>query len=112
LFDRTALEEAAENLTSNAIKYGHGRPIYVQLGSIESELCLRVDDRDLGISAKNRDRIFQQFERLMTGHSSTGFGLGLWVVRQLVEAMGGRIEIEGRRGKGSTGRVFTARFRC
>lgn len=107
LFDRTALEEVAENLISNAIKYGRGRPIDVQLRSSENTLCLSVADRGLGISAENKVRIFQQFERLMTGHSSTGFGLGLWVVRQLAEAMGGRIEIESRRGKGST---FTVRL--
>jgi two-component system, OmpR family, sensor kinase len=107
LFDRTALEEVAENLISNAIKYGRGQPISVQLVSSENELCLRVEDRGLGISAENKDRIFQQFERLMTGHSTTGFGLGLWVVGQLVEAMGGRIEIESPPSQGST---FTVRL--
>ena len=107
LFDRTALEEIAENLISNAIKYGRGQPISVQLVSGENELWLRVEDRGLGISVENQDRIFQQFERLMTGHSTTGFGLGLWVVGQLVAAMGGRIEIESRPGQGST---FTVRL--
>jgi two-component system OmpR family sensor kinase len=106
LFDRTALEEVAENLVSNAIKYGRGQPIHVQLSSDDSELCLRVEDHGLGISAENKDRIFVQFERLMTGGSSTGFGLGLWVVGQLVEAMGGRIEIDGRPGQGSTFTVW------
>jgi two-component system, OmpR family, sensor kinase len=102
LFDRTALEEVAENLISNAVKYGRGKPINVALVSTESELHLRVEDRGLGISAENRDRIFQQFERLMTSHATTGFGVGLWVVGQLVEAMAGKIEIESRPGEGST----------
>jgi two-component system, OmpR family, sensor kinase len=107
LFDRTALEEVAENLISNAIKYGRGQPIHVSLVLEESELRLRVGDHGLGISPENQDRIFQQFERLMTGHDNPGFGLGLWVVGQLVEAMGGKIEIESRPGEGST---FTVRL--
>jgi two-component system OmpR family sensor kinase len=107
LFDRTALEEIAENLISNAIKYGRGQPIHVQLTASEREVCLCVEDHGLGISAENKERIFQQFERLMTGHSNTGFGLGLWVVGQLVDAMGGSIEIDGRPGQGST---FTVRL--
>jgi two-component system OmpR family sensor kinase len=107
LFDRTAIEEIAENLISNAIKYGCGRPIHVQLAASEGELCLRIEDHGLGISAENKNRIFQQFERLMTDHSTTGFGLGLWVVGQLVDAMGGRVEIDGRPGQGST---FTVRL--
>jgi two-component system OmpR family sensor kinase len=107
LFDRTALEEIVENLISNAIKYGRGQPIHVQLSASERELQLCVNDNGLGISAENKDRIFQRFERLITGHSSTGFGLGLWVVGQLVEAMSGKIEIDGRPGQGST---FTVRL--
>jgi two-component system OmpR family sensor kinase len=107
LFDRTALEELAENLISNAIKYGQGQPIHVALSSTDSELVLCVEDHGLGISDENKARIFHQFERLMTGHSSTGFGLGLWVVGQLVDAMKGSIAIEGRPGQGTT---FTVRL--
>jgi len=107
LFDRTALEEVAENLISNAIKYGSGRPIHVALNADAGDLILRVEDQGFGISAENQGRLFQQFERLVSGRSSTGFGLGLWVVGKLVEAMGGTITIDSRPDEGST---FTVRL--
>jgi two-component system OmpR family sensor kinase len=107
LVDRTAVEEIAENLVSNAVKYGEGKPIDVTLGREGGEIRLEVRDRGLGISAENQTRVFEQFERLVTGRATSGFGLGLWVVGQLTEAMGGTIAIESRLREGST---FTVRL--
>jgi two-component system OmpR family sensor kinase len=100
--DRTAVEEIAENLISNAIKYGGGNPIDVTLTHDIRLLRFQVRDRGLGISAKNQERVFEQFERLVTGQPTAGFGLGLWVVGQLTETMGGTIVVESRLGEGST----------
>jgi len=102
LLDRTAIEEVAENLISNAIKYGDGKPIDVTLARDAGEIRLQVRDHGLGISANDRARMFEQFERLVTGRPTSGFGLGLWVVGQLTEAMGGTITVESHPGKGST----------
>jgi signal transduction histidine kinase len=107
LLDRTAVEEIAENLISNAIKYGSGKPIDVTLQRDDGHLCLQVKDRGVGISAKDQARIFERFERLMTGRATVGFGLGLWVVGQLTESMGGTIVVESNPGNGST---FTVRL--
>jgi signal transduction histidine kinase len=107
LFDRTAVEEVAENLISNAIKYGSGEPIDVTLQHDDGYLCIRVRDRGLGISAKDKGRVFERFERLITARPTVGFGLGLWVVGQLTESMGGTIEVESNPGNGST---FTVRL--
>ena len=107
LFDRTAVEEIAENLVSNAVKYGGGKPIDVTLTRDASQIKLQVRDRGLGISTKDQARIFEQFERLVTGRSTAGFGLGLWVVGQLSDSMGGTIEVESHLGEGST---FTVRL--
>jgi signal transduction histidine kinase len=107
LLDRTAVEEIAENLISNAIKYGSGKPIDVTLLRAEEYLSLQVRDRGLGISAKDQERIFERFERLMTGRPTVGFGLGLWVVGQLTGVMGGTIAVESDPGDGST---FTVRL--
>ena len=70
-------------------------------------LSLQVRDRGLGISAKDQERIFERFERLITGRPTVGFGLGLWVVGQLTVAMGGTIAVESDPGEGST---FTVRL--
>jgi len=107
LFDRTAVEEIAENLISNAIKYGSSKPIDVTLLRTDEYLSLQVRDRGLGISAKDQERIFERFERLITGRPTVGFGLGLWVVGQLTVAMGGTIAVESDPGEGST---FTVRL--
>jgi len=102
LLDRTAIEEVAENLISNAIKYGNGKPIEVTLTRDAGNVRLQVTDHGLGISAGDQARIFEQFERLVTGRPTSGFGLGLWVVGQLIEAMGGTITVESHPGRGST----------
>lgn len=102
IFDQIALEEIAENLMSNAIKYGSGHPILVTLNSSAGELCFQVTDHGLGISMRDQARIFDQFERVVADPTTTGFGLGLWVVGQLVVAMRGRIDIESQPGMGST----------
>jgi signal transduction histidine kinase len=102
LFDRTAVEEIVENLTSNAIKYGLGQPVHVGLTCQQNEICLQVEDHGPGISSDDQARIFDQFERLVTARSARGFGLGLWVVGQLVVAMGGTITVDSKPGAGST----------
>jgi signal transduction histidine kinase len=68
----------------------------------ENEIYLQVEDHGLGISPEDQARIFDQFERLVTGRSTSGFGLGLWVVGQLVVPMGGTITVESEPGEGST----------
>jgi signal transduction histidine kinase len=106
LFDVTAIEEIAENLISNAVKYGEGKPIDVVLARAPGAIRLEVRDRGPGISAADRGRIFERFERLAGSRPTTGFGLGLWVVGQLTDAMGGTIAVEGTDGEGT---VFTVR---
>jgi two-component system OmpR family sensor kinase len=107
LFDQTAVEEIVENLVSNAVKYGSGKPIHVALTRQDDEVCLQVQDHGLGISSRDQARIFERFERLVTDRPTSGFGLGLWVVGQLVTAMGGTITIDSQPGTGST---FTVRL--
>ena len=94
--DTLALEEIVDNLVSNAIKYGRGKPIKVsaKMESGAEYVILRVSDEGPGISAEDQSRIFERFERAIPqGERKGGFGVGLWIVRQLIEAMGGSIEI-------------------
>lgn len=103
LCDRLAFEQIAENLVTNAIKYGDEKPVLVRLAARRDTVELSVSDRGLGISAADQSRIFERFERVIAhARKGTGFGVGLWIVRQLVEAMGGRISLESTVGRGST----------
>jgi signal transduction histidine kinase len=79
--------------------FGDGKPIDVIPARDAGEIRLQVRDHGLGISANDQARISEQFERLVTGRPTSGFGLGLWVVGQLTEAMGGSITVEAIRDR-------------
>ncbi len=100
--DPLALEQVAENLLTNATKFGAGHPIAVILRSNRRTAELIIRDEGIGISEEDRARIFQRFERAVTRREHGGFGIGLWLVNQLVVAMGGTISIESAPGEGTT----------
>ena len=62
---------------------------------------MTIRDRGIGISQEDQARIFERFERAVPEKNYGGFGLGLWLVRQVVEAHGGRIEMHSQPGEGS-----------
>jgi two-component system, OmpR family, sensor kinase len=67
------------------------------------QIVLQVQDCGPGISPESQSRIFERFERAVRpGERTTGFGVGLWIVRQLAETMGGTITISSRTNEGST----------
>ncbi|WP_224248584.1 PAS domain-containing sensor histidine kinase [Hyalangium gracile] len=103
-WDRLRVEQILQNLLSNAIKYGHGLPIELELTADAQWARVVVRDQGIGISAEDQARLFQRFERLASERHYSGFGLGLWIVRQILDAMGGRIHVRSEPGKGS---VFT-----
>ncbi|HVY60639.1 MAG TPA: GAF domain-containing sensor histidine kinase, partial [Planctomycetota bacterium] len=100
-WDRMRLDQVATNLISNAIKYGAGKPIDVAVEARGARARLRVRDRGIGIAPADRERIFQRFERAVSSRHYGGFGLGLWIVRQIVEALGGTVGVTSREGEGS-----------
>ena len=105
-WDRVALEQITMNLMSNAIKYGAGRPVETSVTSTGEDATIEVRDHGAGISEVERSRIFERFERAVVARGSKpGFGLGLWITRQLLVAHRGEITVESRPGVGS---VFTA----
>lgn len=109
--DHLRIEQVITNLVSNAIKYSPtGSTIEVVLRAGEGEIELRVADHGVGISAEDLARVFEPFRRVgLSKEVVPGVGLGLFVVRRLVEAHGGRIEVESAPGEGSTFRVFLPR---
>jgi signal transduction histidine kinase len=100
-WDRLRLEQVISNLISNALKYGRGKPVSVALRRVGSNVQLSVTDQGIGISAADQARIFERFERAVPSQHFGGFGLGLWICRQLVEAHGGSIQVESEPGRGA-----------
>ena len=100
--DRMAVQQITDNLLSNAVKYGGARPVVVALAREGNDVVLRVVDQGVGISANDQARIFERFERAVTRQHTGGFGVGLWVVGRLVDALGGRLAVESAPNQGST----------
>ncbi len=101
-WDRARLEQVVINLLSNAIKYGPGKPIAITVRSEESTAELVVSDQGIGIEPEHLERIFVRFERAVSASHYGGLGLGLYIVRQIVEALGGSIRVSSEFGAGST----------
>lgn len=101
LLDQLAVEQIADNLLSNAVKYGAGEPIEVSLLRNGAKAQLTVRDHGIGISEEDQARIFDAFERAVIRREHGGFGIGLWVVRQLVDTMHGEIDVTSRPAEGS-----------
>ncbi|HTP29012.1 MAG TPA: ATP-binding protein [Anaeromyxobacteraceae bacterium] len=101
-WDRTCVDTAIANLISNAIKFGEGKPVEITVEAVEGCASLSVRDQGIGIPAEDRQRIFERFGRAVSVRHFGGFGIGLWVARQAVEAHGGRITVVSQLGAGST----------
>ncbi len=103
-WDRLRLEQVVTNLLSNALKYGPGKPIQVRLEAAGGLARLTVRDEGIGIEPEYLARIFEKFERAVSGRHYGGLGLGLYITRQIVNALGGRVAVESTPQQGA---VFT-----
>ncbi len=101
-WDPVALEAVAVNLLSNALKFGAGRPVAIRVAQHQGRARLVVRDHGIGIAPEAQTRIFERFERAVPSQHYGGFGIGLWIVRQVVEAHGGTIRVESAAGAGTT----------
>ena len=99
--DRFRLDEAIGNVISNAIKYGPGKPITVDLKAKDGKATLVVQDRGIGIPADDLSRVFGRFERTTISHNYGGLGLGLYIANQVIEQHEGSIRAENRSGGGA-----------
>jgi signal transduction histidine kinase len=109
LWDRLRLDQVVSNLLSNALKYGAGTPVDVHVASDATHVRLRVEDGGIGIPPEAIERIFGRFERAVSTRHYGGLGLGLYVTRQIVERLGGRVGVESQPGRGAS---FTRRGDC
>jgi signal transduction histidine kinase len=101
LWDRMRLEQICRNLLSNAIRYGARRPIDIRIDGDEVFAVLEVCDYGVGIDKQHQERIFERFERGPVDRRGGGFGVGLWVVKNICLALGGTVSVESELGKGA-----------
>lgn len=106
--DALQLERVLWNLLSNAIKFTpkDGKITVVSEVS-DGRVCVKVCDTGIGISADELPLLFSEFRRLQGSGSTEGTGLGLYIVKNIVKAHGGTVEVESELGAGST---FIVRF--
>jgi signal transduction histidine kinase len=89
------------NLVDNAVKHSpRGGTVVVRLDEAQDRLRLAVVDEGPGIPPAERERIFERFYR--GSSTAPGLGLGLYLARELVHAMGGSIQVESEPGRGAT----------
>lgn len=102
--DRTHLTNIVLNLLDNANKYSPDAPnITLRTEYMDDAFNLTVQDKGIGMNKEQQKHIFQKFYRVPTGdrHDVKGFGLGLSYVQNMVEAHGGKIDVDSEPGKGS-----------
>jgi signal transduction histidine kinase len=101
--DRTRLEQVAANLIDNAVKYTPtGGRVVVDVRREDGSAILRVRDTGPGIPADELPRIFDRLFRGDTSRTERGLGLGLSLVRAIVQAHGGEVTVSSEVGRGST----------
>ena len=101
-WDPIRLDQVVTNLLTNALKYAPGAPIEIAAHGDDTTARLILRDHGPGISAKDKERIFLPFERAVSYLNVSGFGLGLFIVRQIVQAHCGTVRLVSAPGEGAT----------
>jgi signal transduction histidine kinase/tetratricopeptide (TPR) repeat protein len=110
LWDPSWVDHIVTNLLANAFKFGAGKPIALTIEERPRGTArLVVTDHGIGIPPERLPHLFQRFERAVSAREYGGLGLGLYIVRKAVEALGGTVRVESTRGAGST---FTVELPC
>ena len=106
--NKTAVRQVLVNLLSNAVKYNNdGGNICIYFNGMNNWIDISVKDDGGGIPHNELSRIFEKFYRVAGNENAKGAGLGLYIVKLLTEAMGGKVTVVSNPGSGST---FTVSF--
>lgn len=98
--DRERIMQISDNLLSNAIKYTQSGSVYFRSSYNGKTLFITVEDTGNGMSEEEQQRVFGEFERLSNAATQDGFGLGLSIVKRIVDMMHGTIRLESEKGRG------------
>jgi light-regulated signal transduction histidine kinase (bacteriophytochrome) len=101
--DGSQMQQVIQNLISNAVKFhGHERPmVHISAKEGKKEWTFCVKDNGIGLNEEYAERIFQMFQRLHNQDQYPGTGVGLAIVKKIVERHGGRIWVESEEGTGA-----------
>lgn len=101
-FDSLRMEQILNNLLSNAIKYNHeGGSVKVTLSKDDKNVKVTIEDTGVGIPKSLQQNLFTKFYQTSSGHRGIGTGLGLYITKAIIDAHGGRINIESDEGRGT-----------
>jgi signal transduction histidine kinase len=109
MWDHYRLEQVMVNLLTNAMKYGAGKPVDICLKVEDGMARLSVRDHGIGIATEDQQRIFEQFERAVSSRDFSGLGLGLYIVKRIVEEHRGLVAVRSQVGAGAE---FDVRIPC
>ena len=101
LVDRSMFAVILQAMLSNALKFGEGRPIEISTREQDERVTVAVGDHGIGIAEADIERIFGNLDRAAAPENYSGWGLGLFIARELTERMGGSIEVASSPGIGS-----------
>ena len=99
--DRFRIDQVIANLLSNALKYGEGKPVNLNLQRDNNEAVISVVDHGNGIAADKQHLIFELYERAVGSANISGLGLGLYISKQIVSAHEGVIVVDSEKGLGA-----------
>jgi predicted ATPase/signal transduction histidine kinase len=108
-WDHARLAQVVTNLVTNAIKFGNCRPVEVAALEASGTARLVVEDHGIGIEPTRLPHVFDRFERGVSARHYGGLGLGLYIVREIVAALGGSVHAESELGAGAR---FTVELPC
>ena len=100
-WDRQRIEQVVVNLLANAAKYGPHKPVRVTVAGKGGWARLAVEDSGIGIAPERHGELFERFARAASALHYGGLGLGLFIVRSIVEAHGGRVGVDSAVGAGA-----------
>lgn len=108
--DKKWTVEAIGNIIENAIKYSpENSKVHINVVAYESFICIQVKDTGVGIAENEQGKVFQRFYRGENVKNNSGFGIGLYLAREVLSKQSGYIKLDSKLNKGTTVSIFLSR---